>query len=271
MSQAERTPSIWGLYRRHHDLLWQMTARDIHARYRGSLLGLFWAVLTPLLMLAVYTFVFSVVFQAKWGTHSDSEVSFAVVLYSGLILHALLGDVLSRSTSIILHHSNYVKKVVFPLAILPAMVVGSSLFLFVIHLLVLLVVMAFSGASFQLTILLFPLVLLPLLLLCLGLSWIVASVGVFIRDLQQVMALVVTVLMFLSPIFYPVSALPESFQRIIYLNPLTLIIENARAVLIEGQMPNWQALGIFTAASLLVCQIGYWWFMRTRKGFNDVV
>lgn len=261
------------LINRHHGLLRQLVSRDVKSRYRGSLLGVGWAVIHPLLLLGVYTFVFSVVFKARFNGRGVEEttISFAVLLYSGLILHALLADVLNRSTSIILQHCNYVKKVVFPLAILPVMVVSSTVIMFVIQSAILLVAMVAMGHAVPLTALLFPLVVLPLVLLSLGLSWFTAAIGVYVRDLAQIMGLVVTLLLFLSPIFYSVSALPEPYQKFIYFNPLTSIIENARAVLLYGELPDWEVLGIYTACSLVVCRVGYWWFYRTRKGFNDVL
>lgn len=272
MTQASQSSSILTLLTQHRDLLYQMSVRDIHARYRGSLLGVLWMILTPLLMLAIYTFVFGVVFQARWGTNGESDtLGFALTLYSGLIVHSLLGDVLTRSTSIILQHGNYVKKVVFPLGILPVMVVSSALFFFIIQLAVLLVVMLLCGYTIPPTALLIPLVIAPLLLFCLGAGWMIASIGVFIRDLQHLMGLLVTMLLFLSPIFYPASALPEAYRPLLYLNPLTPIIENLRAVLMDGRMPDWNMLVAYALLSLLFCQLGHVWFNRTRKGFNDVL
>lgn len=272
MSQASTAKNgMIGLLAQHRDLLRQMTLRDIHARYRGSLLGLLWTLLTPLLMLAIYTFVFGVVFQARWGVQETSTLGFAVALYSGLIVHSLLGEVLTRSTTIILHHANYVKKVVFPLPLLPVMVVATALFFFAVQLAVLLLVMVVAGQGVPLTVIYVPLVIAPLLLLCLGLGWLVASVGVFIRDLQHLMGLLVMILLFLSPIFYPASALPEPYRDILYLNPLTPIIENMRLILIERQPPDMMALAVYALASLFLCKLGYIWFARTRKGFNDVL
>lgn len=270
--EATSRPARFGLDRQRRDLLRQLVRRDLAVRYRGSLLGMLWSIVNPLLMLAVYTFVFGVVFQSRWGGNGQtSTASYAIIIYSGLIIHGMLAEVLGRSTTIILQHRNYVKKVVFPLQLLPVMIVISATFLLLVQWGILLAALLVSGMTLSPTMLLWPVAILPLILLSLGLSWFVASIGVYLRDLSQVMGLIVTLLLFLSPIFYSASALPEAYRPFIYLNPLTPIIENARAVLIEGQDPHWQTLIIYTALSLLVCVFGHWWFARTRKGFNDVV
>lgn len=258
--------------RQQRDLLRQLVRRDLASRYRGSALGVFWSVLNPLLMLGVYTFVFGVVFQARWGDGaSHGTASFAMILYSGLMIHGLLAEILVRSTTIVLQHQNYVKKVVFPLHVLPVMIVVSATCLLLIQWGILLVGMAVVGMPLSPTVMLWPLVMAPFLLFSLGLSWFVASLGVYVRDLAQIMGLLVTLLLFLSPVFYPATALPEKYRVFIYLNPLTPIIENSRAVLIEGQLPHWESLMIYTAFSLISFVFGRWWFIRTRKGFNDVV
>ena len=266
--------SLRASLRQHGHLLRQICRRDIASRYRGSLLGMVWALVTPLLMLAIYTFVFSVVFKAKWGAYlpnQENTISFAVLLYSGLIVHQFLAEVISRSTNIILEHANFVKKVVFPLELLPFMIIHTALFMFLIQLSVLFAAMAFLGHTFHATILLVPVVMLPLVVLMLGCSWILASVGVFIRDLSQIIGLLVTVLMFLCPIFYPITAIPESFRIYIYLNPLTPIIEQMREVVLYGVIPGWKLWGAYMGLSTVIAWLGYWWFRRTRKGFNDIL
>lgn len=272
MTTMHEFPSALGLLRAHGHLLKQLLRRDIAARYRGSLLGIFWALLTPLLMLAVYSFVFGVVFKTRWNMpEAESAASFPLLLYSGLIIHQFCAEILTRSTTIILQHSSYVKKVVFPLPILPVMVVLSAGFLVLIQLALLFVAMLLTGHAMPPTILLLPFVWLPLLLLLIGAAWFIASVGVFLRDLSQIMGFVVTLLLFLSPIFYPVTALPEPYRTAMQFNPLTPVIENTRAVLFYGELPDWQMMGIVTIISLFACQLGYWWFRRTRGGFNDIL
>jgi lipopolysaccharide transport system permease protein len=262
--QGER-PSLY--------LLSQLLRRDLAARYRGSLLGILWALLTPLLMLAVYSFVFGVIFRARFDVPQAQEenIAFPLLLYSGLIIHQFAAETLNRATTIILQHANYVKKVVFPLVLLPVVVLGSALVMMLIQWALLLVAMALTGHAFSFSALLLPLILLPLVFMLQGAAWIAASVGVFLRDLSQVMTFLTTILLFLSPVFYPVSALPEAYQQVMQLNPLTPMIENARAVLFFHTMPDWTSLIVCYVIGILLLLCGYVWFTRTRKGFNDVV
>lgn len=269
-----------GLFRMivaHGHLLRQMLRRDVAQRYRGSALGLLWSFVTPLLMLAVYTVVFSVVFEARWASRvgaADAPPAtgeFALILFCGLILHAFFADCLSRSPQIILGNVNFVKKVVFPLEILPVVVVGSAGFHFLMSLLVLLVAALLQFGTLPLTALLLPVVMLPFVWLSLGISWGLASVGVYLRDVGQLIGLLVTMLMFLSPVFYPPEALPEAWRPYLILNPLTVVIQNARAVLLWGNMPDWPQLGVYSAVSLVVMLLGFAWFQKTRKGFADVL
>lgn len=259
--------SLW----RHRYLIWQMTKRDVIGRYRGSVMGLFWSFFNPLLLLAVYTFVFSVVFQARWGVDTGNKMNFAVVLFSGLIVHAFFADCINRAPGLILSNVNYVKKVVFPLEILPWIAMGSALFHAGMSLLVLLGFIAWTNGGFHWTVIFLPVVLSPLLLLTMGASWFLASFGVFVRDVGQAMGLVTMALMFLSPIFYPISSLPEAYRGYLYLNPLTFMIGQTRAVLLMGNLPNWAGLGLYLLISLLVAWLGLFWFQKTRKGFADVL
>jgi lipopolysaccharide transport system permease protein len=249
-----------------------MTSREVMGRYQGSALGLAWSFFNPVFMLTVYTFVFSVVFKSRWGVGSDeSKTQFAVVLFVGMIVHGLFAEVLNRAPSLILSNVNYVKKVVFPLEILPVVAMGAALFHSLISLGVLLVAFVLFNGYLHWTAIFTPLVLLPLVILILGLAWMLASLGVFLRDVGQTIGLITMVMMFLSPVFYPVTALPEKFRPWIMANPLTFIIEQAREVLIWGHLPNWVGLGLYTSAAILVAWTGYIWFQKTRKGFADVL
>lgn len=260
--------SLW----RHRQLIAQMARREVVGRYKGSVMGLLWSFLNPVLMLAVYTFVFSVVFQARWGiAEEETKTQFAVVLFAGLIVHGLFAEVLNRAPGLILGNVNYVKKVVFPLDILPVAVLWGALFHTAVSLLVLLVAyFLFTGVP-PWTIVLTPFVFLPLAILTLGIAWILAALGVFIRDIGQTIGIITTVLLFLSPIFFPLSALPEVYRPLVLANPLTFIIEQAREVLIWGNSPNWSGLVIYTLAATVVAWAGYAWFQKTRKGFADVL
>ena len=257
---------------RNRQLTRQMIHRDIAGRYKGSALGLAWSFFNPVFMLAVYTFVFSEIFKARWGTGEDeSKTQFAVVLFAGMIVHGLFAEVLNRAPGLILANVNYVKKVVFPLEILPVVSLGAALFHSLVSLGVLLAAFALFNGYVHWTAVLIPLVMLPLVVLTLGLAWMLASLGVFLRDVGQTIGIITTVLMFLSPVFYPVTAVPERFRPFIMANPLTFIIEQAREVLIWGHLPNWTGLGIYTLAATAVAWAGYAWFQKTRKGFADVL
>ena len=205
--------AVFTTFSQHRDLIWQMTKRDVIGRYRGSIMGLLWSFFNPVLMLAVYTFLFSVVFKARWGDPTESKVDFAIVLFVGLIVHGLFAECVNRAPSIILSNVNYVKKVVFPLEVLPWITLGSALFQAMVSVLVLLVFVVFTQLQMSWTALLFPLVLLPLVFLIMGLSWFLASMGVFIRDVGQMTGMITTVMLFLSPILYPISSLPESDRK----------------------------------------------------------
>ena len=270
-------------FRAQQGLLSLMVRREIASRYRGSMLGVLWSLLTPLMMLAVYTFVFSFVFKARWGAAASNAANeatnaalngrggFAVVLFSGLLIHAFFAECLTRAPSMILSNSSYVKRVVFPLEILPVVCVGSALFNCVISLLVLFMFMLLFAIPIHATVLLIPLVLLPLLLLALGASWLLAALGVYVRDVAQLMGMVVTLLMFLAPVFYPITTLPANLRPWLYLNPLTYIIEAARAVLIFGEIPDWRLWCMALLVGLLCAIGGFWSFQKSRGGFADVI
>ena len=255
----------------NRNLIFQMTKREVIGRYRGSVLGIAWSVFNPLIMLAVYTVVFSTIFNAKWGVGSDSKTEFALVLFVGMIVHGVLAESMNSSPSLMLRNISYVKKVVFPLEVLPWIVMGSTLFHALISVVVWVLFYFVVNLSLHWTVIFLPLVFLPLILFSLGVAWVLASLGVYIRDIGQMTGVITTVLLFLSPIFYPASRLPEPFQTIIYLNPLTFVIEQARDVLMWGNTPDWGGLLIATAVSMAVAWIGFAWFQKTRQGFADVL
>jgi lipopolysaccharide transport system permease protein len=260
--------SLWN--NRH--LIMQMTRREVVGRYKGSAMGLLWSFLTPVFMLVVYTFVFSVVFKARWGVDgNESKTQFAIVLFVGMIVHSLFAEVLNRAPFLILSNVNYVKKVIFPLEILPFIIMGAALFHSLVSLVVLLIAFVIFNSYLQWTVIFTPLVLLPLVILTLGFAWVLASIGVFLRDVGQTIGIVTTVMMFLSPVFFPITSMPEAYRPLIMANPLTFIIEQSREVLIWGHPPNWTGLGIYTLAAIAVAWSGYAWFQKTRKGFADVL
>jgi lipopolysaccharide transport system permease protein len=248
-----------------------MTKREVIGRYRGSIMGLLWSFFNPVLMLAVYTFVFGVVFKARWGTGVESKTQFAVVLFVGMIVHGLFAECVNRAPGLILSNVNYVKKVVFPLEILPWVAMGSTLFHTAVSVVVLLIF--FFGINFYLnwTVVFLPLLLLPLVVLTMGVSWFLAATGVFLRDVGQTTGILTTAMLFLSPVFYPVSAMPEVYRPLLYANPLAFMIEQARDILIWGRPPDWQGWGIYFIVSLSVAWLGLVWFQKTRRGFADVL
>lgn len=261
-----------GLWR-NRQLIVQMTKREVVGRYKGSVMGLAWSFFNPIFMLVVYTFVFSEIFKSRWGGmgDDDSKTQFAVMLFVGMIVLSLFSEVLNRAPGLILSNTNYVKKVVFPIEILPVITMGAALFHSFISLGVLLATLALLNGYLHWTAAFIPLVLLPLVILTAGLAWILASLGVFLRDVGQTIGIVTTVLMFLSPVFYPVTAVPARFRPFIMANPLTFIIEQARDVLILGNLPDWMGLGAYTMAAIVIAWAGYSWFQKTRKGFADVL
>ena len=266
-SPIEMFASLW----RNRELIKASAKREVLGRYRGSFLGLLWSFFNPLFMLAVYTFVFSVVFKARWNVASDSKTEFALMLFAGLMVFNLFGESISRAPSLVLGNVNYVKKVVFPLEILPVVTLLSALFHGLISLGVwLLAHLMFFGLPHA-TVLYLPLIIVPFLLFVMGLSWWLASIGVFLRDVSQFIGTVITVLMFMTPIFYPVTALPEEFRQWLYFNPLTLVIEQSRDVLYWGKQPDFALLGIYALASVVIAWLGFAWFQKTRKGFADVL
>lgn len=258
--------------RQNRSLIRQMMARDVVGRYQGSAFGLMWSLVNPLFMLIIYAFVFSVVFNARWGVEqNESRGQFALVLFAGLILHGFVAECLIKAPRLILDHSSYVKRVVFPLEILSFVLVGSAFFHACITYVVLLAGLLVFRGGLPPTAILLPLVVAPLALGLLGVVWLLSAIGVFVRDLQQLIGMLVTALLFLTPIFFPASALPKNFQPWLNVNPLTLFVEESRAVLIWGRIPDWHSLAFAYAVAAAVAWVGYWVFQRTKKGFADVL
>jgi lipopolysaccharide transport system permease protein len=248
-----------------------MTRRELQSRYKGSVLGLSWSLLTPLLMLLVYTFVFSVVFKARWGGDlGQDKAMFATILFVGVLIHGLMSEVLNRAPISIVAHPNYVKKVVFPIEILPVVHLAVALVHTLLAIIVLLAVLLMQH-QLHWSVLWAPLVILPFTVLILGFAWFLAALGVFVRDTSLVMPMLTMVMMFLAPVFYPLNAVPETFRNFMWLNPLTFIIEQVRAVLIWGQSPDFTGLALYSMMACLLAWCGFAWFQKTRKVFADVL
>lgn len=256
---------------KNRELVCQLAMREFVGRYRGSIMGVAWSFFHPVLMLIIYTVVFSVAFKARWGIGDESKVTFALVMFSGMILHGLLAECLNRAPDLIVSHANYVKKVVFPLEILPVVVLMSGLLHFVVSFCILVAFSIFAGMSIHPGAILIPVVMLPMVLLTLGLSWLLASLGVYLRDLAQSMGIITTMLLFLSPVFYPLDALPPEFRTFVLLNPLTLPITQLRDVMFWSKSIEWGAWSLSLAMGIVTCYFGFWWFQKSRKGFADVL
>lgn len=257
---------------RNQELWWRLTEREVLGRYRGSLLGVAWSFLQPLAMLAVYTFVFSQVFQARWGTlESGGPLGFAINLFAGLIVFNFFAECLNRAPGLILANPNYVKKVIFPLEVLAAVVVGSAGFHALTSLIVLILFQLMAFRSLPITYLWLPLVWAPLILCSLALTWLLSAFGVFLRDVGQLVGVVVSMLMFLSPVFFPISSLSPELQRIIGINPLAHVIEQTRIITIAGHSPSLTYLIAGTVIGLVVCEACFRTFQRAKRAFADVM
>jgi lipopolysaccharide transport system permease protein len=266
-SPREMVASFW----RNRSLIKALAQREVIGRYRGSVMGILWSFFNPVLMLLVYTFVFSVVLKARWSGGSDSKTEFALILFAGLIVFNLFSECINRAPTLILSNVNYVKKVVFPLEILPWVALGSGLFHTLVSLSVWLIAYLILFGVPHITVLLLPIAILPLLLLIMGLSWGLASFGVYLKDIAQFIGVLTTVLLFMSPIFYPASALPVEYRNLLLLNPLTPVIEQVREVLFWGKVPDLAMFAAYMLVTVTVAWLGFAWFQKTRKGFADVI
>ena len=256
---------------KNKELIWQLTKRDVLMRYKGSLLGVIWSLITPLIMLGIYTFVFGVVFQARWDRQIDNYFEFALILFCGLIVFGIFAEVVSRAPLLIINNPTYIKRVVFPVEILVPTLFGAALFNAFLSFVILILAIFVLKGSLSLTILYLPLVLTPLIFFSLGLAWFLASTGVYIRDIVQVVPIIVTALMFLSPIFYPISIIPNYLQWVYMINPLSYVVEDARQIIIWGNTPNWLWLALGTLLGIMTAFLGLLWFNKTKKGFADVI
>lgn len=257
---------------RHASLIRILAWREISGRYRGSLFGSLWSLLTPLLMLAVFTFVFGVVAPTRWpGAQEQGIGMFALRLLSGMVVHGLLAEVLSRAPTLVTGQPNYVKKVVFPLETLAWVSLLAALFHALMAVVVLVCLNGLLGTGIGWTLLALPLILAPFALLLLGLSWIIAALGVYLRDINQLVGPLVMVAMFMGPVFYPRAAMPARAQQWLALNPITVPIEQFRRILFDGLWPQWDALAHYAGVAIAVFLAGLWVFEKLKKGFADVL
>ena len=259
--------AVW----KNRQLVSQLTRNEIASRYAGSLFGFGWALLVPVLMISVYTFIFGVVFKGHWRTNNETTGQFALIAFVGLMVFNLAAECINRAPGQIVQNSNYVKKVVFPLESLAVVSLAVSLFNFSVNLVIWLCFFLTIAGEMHLTLVFLPVVVLPLVLFILGVTWFLQSLGVYLRDVGQFVSVLTSALLFLSPIFFPITALPPAVQKVQHANPLAITIEQARDVLVWGKMPDMSILAILTACGLLTAWLGFVWFQKTRRGFADVV
>lgn len=256
----------------HRDLIRQFTKREIEGRYKGSFLGLFWSFINPLVLLLIYTFVFGFVLKSRWPeARSDSLGEFAVTIFCGLTAFNVFNECVSRASNLVVGVPNYVKKVVFPLEILPVSILGSALFHAGVSLSILLCASIIVTHTVQWTLILLPIIMLPLLFFAVGISWFLASMGVFVRDIGYTVALGLQILFFMTPIFYPLTIIPEPIQTIMRLNPMAPVVENFRRIILWGNFPSWFGLISWVSLSFVVMMMGYAWFQKTKKAFSDII
>ncbi len=261
--------SIWA----HRQLLYQFIARDILTRYKAQRLGLLWSVINPLVMLAVYTFVFGSIFNGRWAESvSSNPAEYALTIFCGLILMSIFGECMMRAPGMVIGYPSYVKKVVFPLEILPVMALGSALVHAAISFVLLIIACIVLLGGVPWTLVLMPLVMLPLLIMSLAVGWLFAGLGVFLRDIGYALGLVNQVLMFVTPVFYSIHSINIPWVRtLMEMNPLSAVVESARKVAVWGQLPDWLWLGETTLFALVMMQMGYLFFMKSKKAFADVI
>ena len=254
-------------------LLIQMVRRNVAARYKGSVLGLLWSFVQPLMMLAVYTFVFGIVFKARWGIEGVSEngVSFSIIMFCGMAVFNIFSESVNTSAGVVTGNPSYVKKVIFPLEILPLSTVLSTLIFGLAWFALLLAGMFAFTHQIYWTTLLLPVTLIPLLLFTSGIAFFVASLGVYLRDVQQIIGVVTQILFFMTPIFYPISVVPQRLRWILEYNPLSPVVEETRKMILFGRLPDWKVCALCFIVSFIVFQLGLAWFAKTKKGFADVL
>jgi lipopolysaccharide transport system permease protein len=260
---------LWELPGRF-DLVLSLARRELAARYKGSVLGIIWAILTPVVMIAIFTFIFAGLFRARFGA-SGSGWDYALYLFCGLLPWTAFQESLQLSSTTIVSHANLVKRVVFPLETLPVAqslaALGNQMF----GTIALLAGTVLIRHELHVTMLWLPVLVLPQLLATLGAAWLLASLGVFLRDIVQGITLLLMAWMYLTPIIYPESIVPERFKPFINLNPFTPLVRSYRRIMLEGAAPDWSGLAYFTLFATIIFIFGYWWFARTRKNFADVI
>jgi lipopolysaccharide transport system permease protein len=268
-SQRKIWQPLWQLPSRA-ELIFSFTKRELLGRYKGSALGIAWAILTPIVMIAIFTFIFAGIFGARFGVN-DSPWDYALYLFCGLLPWTMFQESVQQSASTIVVHSNLVKRVVFPLETLPAAQVFAALANQMFATIALLIATIVVRQRLELSAIWLPALLIPQIVFALGAAWLIASLGVYLRDIAQGITLLLMAWMYLTPIIYPESIVPDRLRTFIDLNPFTPLVRSYRRIFLEGTAPDWRGLAYFAAVAVILFIFGYWWFARTRKGFADVV
>jgi lipopolysaccharide transport system permease protein len=252
------------------ELIWSLARRELVSRYKGSVLGIVWAVVTPVVTIAIFTFIFAGIFGARFGTRG-TEWDYALYIFCALLPWTMFQETLQQSSTTIVSHSNLVKRVVFPLETLPAAQTISSLGIQLFATVALLIATIAIQHELHPTIVWLPVLLVPQVLATLGGAWLVASLGVFLRDIAQGLNLLLMAWMFLTPIIYPEAMVPDRYRPFVEANPFTALVRSYRRIFLEGAPPDWSSLGYFAVFAVALFVFGYWWFARTRKNFADVI
>jgi lipopolysaccharide transport system permease protein len=270
---SNRSPFAFALdLWRHRELLWQFTRREVELRHRGSHLGLAWSLLNPLLILGLYVFVFGFIFGGHFGVlPHESRVDYALGIFLGLSLFQFLAEIITVTPGLVVANPNFVKKVVFPLEILPAATVGAAVFHLVISLTLVLAGVALFGGGLTAGVCWLPVLVLPLALFALGLAWIIAALGVFLRDLSQLAQFLSMTLLYSSAVFYPVEKIPAALWQLLRFNPLLLTVDLARNAILWNRALNPRHLAYVFVLSLLMCYVGHRLFRRLKPAFADVI
>lgn len=266
-----RSRNPFAAFGRHRNLTRELVRNEILGRYRGASFGMLWSLLSPFMMLVVYTIAFGSILKGRWPQVGDTHAEFGLVIFVGIFVHGFFGECFTRAPRLMLEHANYVKRVVFPLDILPWTMVLAGLFHLGMNVLVFCLLSFFVYQQLSPLVLLLPLVLAPLVLLTVAVSWVMSSLGVYLRDIAQVAPVASTAMFFLSSAIIPVDAVPEDYQLVFHLNPLTFFIDQARAVALWGQQPDWAGLGWYALGGLVAVFAAHAWFRRTSRGFADVL
>ena len=255
---------------RHRSLIRSMVRRDIVGRYRGSYGGLFWTVINPLLMMVTYYFVFGVVLRLRFGDDGRAS-NFPLYFLAGMLPWLAFSEAVGRAPTTVWEHGNFVRKLLFPVETLPVNLVVAGLFSEVFGVAIFVTGLLVFGHELAPSALYLPLVLIPQFLLTLGVSWFLAALGVFFRDLGQINGFLLTVWFFLTPICYPQTSLPEKYLWLFEKNPMYVLVESYRAIFLEGAAPPWESLAVVTAFSAVIFIVGHAWFYKLKGSFADLV